>query len=457
MTPGPLPHRRPRRAARARTPAWHRNTHDREILRLAIPAFGALVAEPLFLLADSAIIGRLGTAQLAGLGVAGAILVTAVGLCVFLAYGTTASVARRSGAGDRRGALAQGMDGLWLALGVGVVITAAGWGAAPALIDTFGASASAGPYALVYLRISLFGIPSMLLVLAATGVLRGLQDTRTPLVVAATAALANLGLNLALVYGAGLGVAGSALGTVLAQTGAAAWLVAIVVRAARAEQAPLRPDRLGIRAAGAAGVPLLVRTLTLRAALLVATYVATAQGDVALASHHVAFAVWNLLALALDALAIAGQAIVGRYLGASDAVGARAATRRMIEWGVLGGVVGGLLVVVARPAYVPLFSTDPEVRRLLASVLIVVAVMQPVAGVVFVLDGVLIGSGDGRYLAGAGIAALAVFLPCAGFVLATAAGLVALWWAIAVLMLARLATLVLRARTDAWLVTGAAR
>ena len=465
---GPPPHRHPRRfapagarqprrfiPARARRP--RRNPHDREILRLAIPAFGALVAEPLFLLADSAIIGRLGTPQLAGLGVAGAILVTAVSLCVFLAYGTTASVARRSGAGDRRGALAQGVDGLWLALGVGVLLTAAGWGAAPALIDAFGTSASATPYALVYLRISLFGIPSMLLVLAATGVLRGLQDTRTPLVVAATAALANLGLNLVLVYGAGLGVAGSALGTVVAQTGAAAWLVAIVVRGARAEHAPLRPERRGIRAAGAAGVPLLVRTLTLRAALLAATYVATAQGDVALASHQVAFAVWNLLALALDALAIAGQAIVGRYLGASDVVGARAATRRMIEWGVLGGVIVGLLVVVARPAYVPLFSTDPEVRRLLASVLIVVAVMQPVAGIVFVLDGVLIGAGDGRYLAAAGIFTLVAFLPCAGLVLATGAGLVALWWSIGVLMLARLATLVHRARTDAWLVTGATR
>jgi len=338
-----------------------------------------------------------------------------------------------------------------------MMLTAAGWGAAPALIEAFGTSASATPYALVYLRISLFGIPSMLLVLAATGVLRGLADTRTPLVVAATAALANLGLNLALVYGAGLGVAGSALGTVLAQTGAAAWLVTIVVRGARAAHATLRPDRRGIRAAGAAGVPLLVRTLTLRAALLVATYVATAQDDVALASHQVAFAVWNLLALALDALAIAGQAIIGRYLGASDVVGARAATRRMIEWGVLGGVLAGLLVVVARPAYVPLFSTDPDVRRLLASVLIVVGVMQPVAGIVFVLDGVLIGAGDGRYLAAAGILTLVVFLPCAGLVLATGAGLAALWWSIGALMVARLATLVYRARADAWLVTGASR
>jgi Na+-driven multidrug efflux pump len=129
----------------------------------------------------------------------------------------------------------------------------------------------------------------------------------------------------------------------------------------------------------------------------------------------------------------------------------------MIEWGVLGGGLAALFVVVARPAYIPLFSTDPEVRLLLASVLIVVAVMQPVAGIVFVLDGVLIGAGDGRYLAAAGIAALVVFLPCAGWVLATGAGLVALWWAIGVLMLARLATLVHRARTDAWLVTGATR
>ena len=197
-----------------------RHPHDREIVRLAVPALGALVAEPLFLLADSAIVGHLGTPQLAGLGVAGALLATAVALCVFLAYGTTAGVARRAGAGDDRGAIALGVDGMWLAAALGTAIALMGAITAPQLIDAFGTTPSATPYALTYLRVSLPGIPAMLVVLAATGVLRGLQDTRTPLVVAVVGAAANVVLNIVLVYGLDLGIGGSALGTVIALTGA---------------------------------------------------------------------------------------------------------------------------------------------------------------------------------------------------------------------------------------------
>ena len=215
-----------------------------------MPAFGALVAEPLFLLADSAIVGHLGTPQLAGLGVAGALLATSVSVCVFLAYGTTAAVARRVGAGDLRAAIAQGVDGVWLALGLGCLLAAALAAAAGPLVDAFGTSAAATPYALTYLRVSALGLPAMLSVLAATGVLRGLQDTVTPLVVATLGAVANIVLNLVLVYPAGLGIAGSALGTVLAQTGMAAAFLTVVVRGARREHASLRPDLPGIRAAG---------------------------------------------------------------------------------------------------------------------------------------------------------------------------------------------------------------
>ena len=244
----------------------------------------------------------------------------------------------------------------------------------------------------------------MLLVLAATGVLRGLQDTRTPMVAATVGAVANVVLNLALVYGAGLGIAGSALGTDLAQLGMAVALAAVVVRGARRHGVSGRPHGAGIRAAATVGVPLLVRTLTLRAALLVATYVAAAAGTVAVAAHQVAFTVWTLLALALDAVAIAGQAIVGRALGAGDAEGARAATRRMMQWGIVSGVLLAVVLILVRAAFVPLFTDDAEVRALLSSVLVVAALFQPVSGVVFALDGVLIGAGDGRYLALAGVA-----------------------------------------------------
>lgn len=434
-----------------------RDPHDREILRLALPALGALVAEPLFLLADSAIVGHLGTPQLAGLGVAGAALVFLVAVFVFLAYGTTAAVARRSGAGDLPGALSQGVDGLWLAVALGTVVAAVGLPAAPAVVDLLAAPPAAVPHAVTYLRVSCFGIPAMLLVLAAVGVLRGLQDTRTPLVVAVVAAVANVGLNVLLVYGAGLGVAGSALGTVIVQWASAAVLLRIVVRGARRHGAHLRPDLPGIRAAASAGVPLVVRTLTLRISLVVATYVAARLGEVPLAAHQVAFAIWGFLALALDAVAIAGQAIVGRYLGAGDVAATRAATRRMVEWGVVSGGVLAVLVVVLRPVYVGWFSPDPLVQDLLASALLVAALHQPVAGAVFVLDGVLIGAGDGRYLAAAGVVSLVAFLPLAGLVVRYDAGLVGLWWALTGLMLVRLLTLLHRVRGTAWMVTGASR
>jgi putative MATE family efflux protein len=433
-----------------------RHPHDREILRLAVPAFGALVAEPLFLLADSAIVGHLGTAQLAGLGIAGTALTTAVSLCVFLAYGTTAAVARRLGAGDLAGAIRQGVDGMWLALGIGLVLIAAGLPLSSGIVRLLGAEGPVVGYAQTYLQISLAGIPAMLVVLAATGVLRGLQDTRTPLVVAVVAATANVLLNLALVYGAGLGIAGSALGTVLAQMGAAAAFVLVVVRGARSHGVSLRPGRAGVRVAAGTGMALLVRTATLRVVIALATAVAARLGTAEVAAHQVAFAIWTFLALALDAVAIAGQAIVGRYLGAGDVAATRAATRRMIEWSVAAGLLLGAVIAAARPAYIPLFTGDPVVQGLLAGVLLLVAVLQPLNGAIFALDGVLIGAGDGRYLAWAGLLTMLVFLPAAGAVLVFHAGLLALWAALALFMLARLVTLVPRARGHAWLVTGAA-
>ncbi|MGZ4473661.1 MAG: MATE family efflux transporter, partial [Nocardioidaceae bacterium] len=288
---------------------------DREILRLAVPAFLALVTEPLFLLADSAIVGHLGTPMLAALGIAGAVVQTAVGVCVFLAYGTTASVARRIGAGDLRGAVTQGVDGLWLAVLIGIPTTLAGVALADPLVALFRPDPAVRSYAGDYLGLAMLGVAPLLLVLAATGVLRGLQDTRTPLVVAVVGNLANIGLNLLLVYGLGLGLAGSAVGTDLAQAGTALALVAVVVRAARRHGARLRPDLGGIRRAAHAGVALVVRTLTLRASLLVATYGAAGLGATAVATHQLAMTLWTFLAFALDAIAIAAQAITGRHLG----------------------------------------------------------------------------------------------------------------------------------------------
>ncbi|MDH6226082.1 MATE family efflux transporter [Streptomyces sp. MJP52] len=434
-----------------------RRRHDREIIALALPAFGALVAEPLFILADSAIVGHLGTAQLAGLGVASTLLATAVSVFVFLAYATTAAVARRVGAGDLGAAIRQGMDGIWLALLLGCAVIAVTLPTAPALVGLFGASDTVAPYAITYLRISSLGIPPMLVVLAATGVLRGLQDTRTPLRVAVGGFMANAVLNVVLVYGADMGIAGSAWGTVIAQCGMAAVYLVVVVRGARRHGASLRPDAAGIRASAQAGVPLLVRTLSLRAILMIATAVAARLGDADVAAHQIVLSLWSLLAFALDAIAIAGQAIIGRYLGAGDSQGAREACRRMVEWGIAAGIALGLLVVLARPLLLPLFTGDASVREAAFPALIVIALAQPLCGVVFVLDGVLMGAGDGPYLAWAMLATLAVFTPVALLVPAMGGGLTALWGAMTLMMAVRMLTLWWRAWSGRWIVTGATR
>ncbi|MGW3135653.1 MATE family efflux transporter [Streptomyces sp. NPDC001139] len=439
------------------TPRDTRRQHDREIVALAVPAFGALVAEPLFVMADSAIVGHLGTAQLAGLGVASALLTTAVSVFVFLAYATTAAVARRVGAGDLPAAIRQGMDGIWLAILLGALVIAVVLPTAPALVDLFGASHTAAPYATTYLRISALGIPAMLVVLASTGVLRGLQDTKTPLYVAVAGFVANAALNVGLVYGAGLGIAGSAWGTVIAQCGMAAVYLVVVVRGARRHGASLRPDSAGIRASAQAGAPLLVRTLSLRAILMIATAVAARLGDADIAAHQIVLSLWSLLAFALDAIAIAGQAIIGRYLGADDAEGARQACRRMVEWGVAVGVVLGVVVVLARPVFLPLFTSDSAVKDVALPALVIVALSQPICGVVFVLDGVLMGAGDGPYLAKAMLVTLAIFTPAALLVPVLGGGLTALWAAMTLMMTVRMLTLWLRARSGRWLVTGATR
>ena len=439
---------------------------DREVARLAVPAFAALVAEPLLLLADSAIVGSLGVVPLAGLGIAGTVLTTAVGVFVFLAYATTAAVARRLGAEDLPSALRQGVDGMWLALGLGVLAAAAAWPAARQVALGLGASPEVAGAAATYLRASLPGLPAMLVVLAATGVLRGLQDTRTPLVVAVTGALANVPLNLVLVLGLGpvpaLGLAGSGLGTAVAQLGMATALVVVVARGARRHGVALRPGGAGVLRSGRDGLPLLARTLTLRAAIVLTTAAAARSGDTALAAHQVVVTIWGALALGLDALAIAGQALTGRTLGAGDVAATRDVLRRLVGWGAVLGVLSGLVVLAGRTLVAPLFSPDEGVRTAIAAALVVVALAQPLAAYVFVLDGVLIGAGDGRYLALAGLAGLAAYIPLVVAVVVVAPGgtpgLVWLWVAFAGgFMAARAATLWHRARGDAWAVPGATR
>lgn len=435
-------------------------TLNRDILRLAVPALGALVAEPLFLIVDAALVGHLGVVPLAGLGIASAVLQTVVGLMVFLAYSTTPAVARRFGAGDASSAVSAGIDGLWLALGLGGVLAVVGSLATPALVGAFGATPEVAEQAEIYLRLSMWGLPAMLIVFAATGLLRGMQDTVTPLWIAGLGFGANALLNWLFIYGFGWGIAGSAAGTVAAQWGMVGAYVLVIGRLARRHAASVLPRREGVRGSARSGGWLFLRTVSLRLALLVTVGVATALGTEELAGWQVAFTMFSTAAFALDALAIAAQALIGRGLGAGDEPFVRRVLGRTVAWGAWFGVIVGGAIAASSGVIGLVFTGDSALAAMIQPALLVLAVAQPVCGVVFVLDGVLMGAGDAKYLALAGILNLVPYLPA----------LVALWllrpegagglaWLavcfFGVYMLARLATLGWRVRRPEWVSAGA--
>ena len=431
-------------------------TLNREILRLAVPALGALVAEPMFLIVDAALIGHLGVVPLAGLGIASAVLQTIVGLMIFLAYSTTPAVARRFGAGDSRSAVSVGIDGLWLALGLGALLAVAGSLATPWLVDLFGPTRDVAEQAVTYLALSMWGLPAMLIVFAATGLLRGMQDTVTPLWIAGLGFGANALLNWLFIYGFGWGIAGSAAGTVAAQWGMVAAYAVVIGRLARRHSASVLPQREGVRGSARSGGWLFLRTVSLRAALLATVGVATGLGTDELAGWQVAFTIFSTAAFALDALAIAAQALIGRGLGAQDEPFVRRVLGRTVAWGAWFGVIVGALIAGLSGVIGLAFTGNPELAALIQPALLVLALAQPICGVVFVLDGVLMGAGDAKYLAIAGGLNLVPYLPVLVILIAVhPAGSGGLAWLAAcffgVYMLARLVTLGWRVRRPEWL------
>lgn len=437
-----------------------RTSLNREILRLAVPALGALVAEPAFLIVDAALVGHLGTTPLAGLGIAAAVLQTIVGLMVFLAYSTTPAVARRFGAGQPGEAVSVGINGMWLALGLGAVLAVIGAVSSPWLVSLFGASEAVAAQANEYLVISMWGLPAMLIVFAATGLLRGMQDTMTPLWIAGLGFGANALLNWLFIYGLGWGIAGSAAGTVTAQWGMVAAYALVVRHLATRHRASLRAQRAGIRSTATSGGWLFLRTVSLRVALLATVGIATGIGTDELAGWQIVFTIFSAAAFALDALAIAAQALIGKELGAGDERQVHRVLARTVAWGAWFGVIVGGLIAALSGVLGIVFTGDAEVAALVQPALLVLAVAQPIAGVVFVLDGVLMGANDARYLAIAGGVNLVPFLPALWIISAVgvdgSAGLV--WLAVAffgVYLLARLGTLGWRVRSGRWLTASA--
>jgi putative MATE family efflux protein len=424
--------------------------HDREILRLAVPALGALAAEPLYVLVDTAIVGHLGTTQLASLAVAATVLGTGFTIFNFLTWGTTAQVARLHGAGLEGEAARVGAQAQWLSLVIGAALLVVLFALASPLAALMGAQGEVADGATTYLRISALGAPAFMLASAGQGFLRGIGELRTPLVILVAAHSANVVLELVFVYGFGWGLAGSAWGTVIAQLGMGTAFVAVQLRAGWE-----RPVAARMRSLMRIGSEIAGRSTALLAAYLVASAVLARIGAASLAAHQIAFQLFIFLALVLDALAIAAQIMVGRMLGAGDAAGARAVGGRMIAWSVaLGGVFG--VVLLALGDVIPrAFTSDPVVIARAHEIWWLFAALMPVNGAVFALDGILIGAGDTRFLMWGTLAAAAVYVPVALLALHEGWGIAGVWWGLAGLIAMRLATCGLRFSSARWALTGA--
>jgi putative MATE family efflux protein len=427
-----------------------RSPYDREILRLAVPALGALAAEPLYLLVDTAIVGHLGTPQLAALALAGALLGALATLCNFLTYGVTAQVARLHGAGEEERAGAVAAQALWVALAISALVTGLTVAFAGPAIEVLGGRGEVGALATTFLRIGALGLPFALIALAGQGYLRGTEDLRTPLRIVVWANLANVVLEVVFVYGFDWGLAGSAWGTVIAQAGMGAAFARALLRAPARSR---RPDPALIRPLLRMGGALVLRTGSLLCAFVLAGAILARVGSAALAAHQIAFQLFIFLALVLDAIAIAGQVMVGRRLGAGDAAGARAAARRMIELSVAAGVVFGALLMALRGVLPRVFTDDGEVLDQARTLWPLFAVMQPIGAAVFALDGILLGAGEAGYLAWSMLCALAVFAPIA--VASLQWGVTGIWIGLNVVMLVRLITCGARFAGGRWQRIGA--
>ena len=428
---------------------------NRQVLALALPALGSLIAEPVLRMADSILVGHVGTPDLAGLAIGSTVLTLVVGICVFLAYTTTAVTGRAIGAGKRAEGLRLGIQGMWLGALLGAALAIVLIVFAPQIIGLFEAEELVADLAGRYLIVSAPGLVAMLSVLAANGVLRGLLDTRTPLLVTTSAAILNVPVSAFLIFGCSLGVAGAGAGTAICQFFMAIWLWIVVVKKLRVEGVSARPDIQLIFRSGVHGLPLVLRSLFLQAAIVVTTWQATRLGAVTLAGYQILKTLWTLAAFGLDALAIAAQALLANALGEGEERKTRVLIAQLNRWALGFGTLIGL-VFAATSGFLPhLFTGDPELLAVCVPGIIVVGFMQPLAALTYIYDCYLIGADDTKYLAKAMAIVFAIYLPAVllvGLLPEGAWGLAGLWAIYGLVFIGgRAASLWLRIRTDAWL------
>ncbi|KAB1903257.1 MATE family efflux transporter [Micromonospora sp. AMSO1212t] len=427
----------------------------RRIATLALPALVVLAAEPLYVLVDTAVVGHLGRVPLAALAVGGTVMTLTAWVGTVVAYGTTGRSARRFGAGDRAAAVAEGVQASWLALATGVLVAVAiGIGGGALARTLVGGPGEVADAAAGWLRIAALGAPGLLLAAAGNGWLRGIQDTRRPLLFVLGPNLLSALLCPLLVYPAGLGLVGSAVANAIAQTLSGVLFAAALVR----ERVSLRPRPRVIGQQLVLSRDLLVRGVAFQASFLSATAVAARFGAAAVGAHQIAVQLWFFTALVLDALAIAAQSLVGAALGAGDAAGARFLARRVALLGGLCGVAFAVLIAAGAGVVPSWFSSDPQVREQAMTAWPWFVALQPIGGVVFALDGVLIGAGDVRYLRNLTIVcAFGGFLPAIWLAYGLDLGLGGIWAGLMLFVVLRLVGLLLRMRSGAWAVVGAVR
>ncbi len=427
----------------------------RRIAALALPALGVLAAEPIYLLFDIAVVGRLGVLPLAGLAIGGLILSVVSSQLTFLSYGTTARSARFYGAGDRTAAVGEGVQATWLALGLGLAIVAVVQVAAVPIVSAIAAGGDIAAAALPWVRIAIAGVPAILISAAGNGWMRGVQDTMRPLRYVLIGFGASAVLCPLLVYGwlglPRLELAGSAVANLVGQ-----WLAALLFcRALLVERVPLRLDLSVLRAQVVMGRDLVLRTMAFQACFISAAAVAARFGAAALAAHQVVLQLWNFLALVLDSLAIAAQSLVGAALGAGQTAHAKSVAWRVTVFSTVAASVLAAVFAVGASVLPSLFTDDRSVLGAMGVPWWFMVAQLPIAGIVFALDGVLLGAGDAAFMRSATlVSALVGFLPLIWLSLVFGWGLVGIWSGLSAFMVLRLGFVGWRAFSGRWVVPG---
>jgi putative MATE family efflux protein len=425
------------------------------IVSLAASAFVVLAAEPLFLLVDTAVVGHLGQVPLAGLGAAGTVMTLLALVGTSLEYGTTGRAARFFGAGRRDAAVNEGVQASWLAVLIGVAVIGIGELVADPLTRLIvGGEGAVTAAAESWLRIAILGIPGVLLVLAGNGWLRGVQNTRTPVLIVVAANALSAIASPVLVYPMGLGLEGSALANVLAQ-----WVGGICcIVALRRENAPGRPQWVVMRRQLVVSRDLVLRATAFQASYLTAAGVAGRMGAAQLAAHQIGMQLWNLTALLLDSFAIAAQSLVGASLGGGDAASAKATAWRVTRYGLIAGLTFGAVAAAGWSVIPAIFSTDAAVQHQAHLLWPWLVGMMPVGGILFALDGVLLGAGDNAFLRTVTVvSALIGYIPLAICALVFGWGIGGVWAGLASFILLRFVGMAWRTRSGRWLVVGESR